>query len=48
MTLEGKVAVVTGAARHRGIGRGIALGLAAQGAHVVAVGSPRSADAYPE
>lgn len=34
-TLEGKVAVVTGAARERGIGRGIALALAARGADVV-------------
>ena len=46
-SLEGKVAIVTGAARQRGIGRGIALALAAQGADVVAVGSPRSAESYP-
>lgn len=48
MSLEGKVAIVTGAARHRGIGRGIALALAARGADVVALGSPRAADAFPE
>ena len=48
MALEGRVAIVTGAARHRGIGRGIALALARQGASVVAVGSPRSADQYPD
>ncbi len=46
--LDGKVAIVTGAARHRGIGRGIALGLAAHGAAVVAVGSPRPAERFPE
>lgn len=34
MTLEGKVALVTGAARERGIGRGIALALAEQGCDV--------------
>jgi NAD(P)-dependent dehydrogenase (short-subunit alcohol dehydrogenase family) len=33
-SLEGKVAVVTGAARHRGIGRGIVLALAERGADV--------------
>jgi NAD(P)-dependent dehydrogenase (short-subunit alcohol dehydrogenase family) len=48
MSLEGKVAVVTGAARHRGIGRGIALALATQGADVVALGSPRTAERYPD
>ena len=48
MSLEGKVAIVTGAARHRGIGRGIALALAARGADVVALGSPRAVDAFPE
>ena len=46
--LEDKVAIVTGAARHRGIGRGIALGLAASGANIVAIGSPRPAAQYPE
>ncbi len=46
--LEGKVAVVTGAARQRGIGRGIALRLAQDGADVVAVGSPRPSEDYPE
>jgi 3-oxoacyl-[acyl-carrier protein] reductase/meso-butanediol dehydrogenase/(S,S)-butanediol dehydrogenase/diacetyl reductase len=46
--LEEKVAIVTGAARHRGIGRGIAHALAAQGASVVAVGSPRPPERFPE
>ena len=46
--LEGKVAIVTGAARYRGIGRGIAIELAEQGTDVVAVGSPRAPEAYPE
>ena len=34
-SLEGKVALVTGAARDRGIGRGIALALASQGCDVI-------------
>ena len=46
--LEGKVAIVTGAARYRGIGRGIAVELAERGADVVAVGSPRPPESYPE
>jgi len=46
--LQGKVAIVTGAARHRGIGRGIALRLARDGADVVAVGSPRPAERFPD
>ncbi len=46
--LEGKVAIVTGAARHRGIGRAIALRLAEEGADVVAVGSRRPTEDYPE
>lgn len=45
--LEGKTAIVTGAARQRGIGRGIALELAGRGAAVVAVGSPRDPADYP-
>ncbi len=48
MSLDGKVAIVTGAARHRGIGRGIALRLAADGADIVAVGSRRARDAFPD
>jgi NAD(P)-dependent dehydrogenase (short-subunit alcohol dehydrogenase family) len=35
MRLEGKVAIVTGAARERGIGRGIALSLAEEGCDIV-------------
>jgi 3-oxoacyl-[acyl-carrier protein] reductase/meso-butanediol dehydrogenase/(S,S)-butanediol dehydrogenase/diacetyl reductase len=46
--LEGKVAIVTGAARHRGIGRAIAVRLAEDGAHVVTVGSMRVPDDYPD
>jgi NAD(P)-dependent dehydrogenase (short-subunit alcohol dehydrogenase family) len=46
--LEGKVALVTGAARYRGIGRAIALRLADYGADVVAVGSPRPPEQFPE
>ncbi|HET6615986.1 MAG TPA: SDR family NAD(P)-dependent oxidoreductase [Dehalococcoidia bacterium] len=46
--LEGKVAIVTGAARHRGIGRAIAMRLADDGAHIVAVGSSRAAEDFPE
>ena len=46
--LEGKVAVVTGAARHRGIGRAIAMRLADDGAHIVAVGSPRAHEDFPD
>jgi 3-oxoacyl-[acyl-carrier protein] reductase/meso-butanediol dehydrogenase/(S,S)-butanediol dehydrogenase/diacetyl reductase len=47
-TLDGKTAIVTGAARYRGIGRGIALRLAEDGANVVAVGSPRPRAEFPE
>ena len=46
--LDGKVALVTGAARHRGIGRAIAVRLAEFGADVVVVGSPRPPDQYPD
>ena len=40
MDLAGKVGIVTGAAR--GIGRGIALGLAREGMHIVVVDLTRS------
>ena len=46
-SLEGKVAIVTGAGRYRGIGRHIALALARQGAGVVVTGSGRPADTFP-
>lgn len=46
--LTGKVAIVTGAGRHRGIGRYIALSLARDGADIVVTGSGRSPDSYPE
>jgi len=46
-SLAGKVAIVTGAGRHRGIGRHIALALASNGADVVLTGSGRSPDSFP-
>ena len=45
--LEGKVAIVTGAGRYRGIGRHIALALARGGADVVVTGSGRPPESYP-
>ena len=45
--LAGKVAIVTGAGRHRGIGRHIALALARNGADVVVTGSGRPPDSFP-
>src|SRR5256885_16784460 len=45
--LSGKVAVVTGAARKRGIGRAIALRLASDGADVAVSGLPRDPATYP-
>ncbi|MBI2914069.1 MAG: SDR family oxidoreductase [Chloroflexi bacterium] len=45
--LHGKVAIVTGAGRYRGIGRHIALALARQGADVVVTGSGRPPDSFP-
>ena len=47
-TLPGKVAIVTGAGRYRGIGRHIALALARSGADVVVTGSGRPPDTYPD
>ncbi len=46
--LDGKVVIVTGAGRKRGIGRAIALRLAADGAHVVVSALPRDPATYPE
>lgn len=46
--LAGKVAVVTGAARMRGIGRAIALRLAEEGCDVVVSGVPRDPSTFPE
>jgi NAD(P)-dependent dehydrogenase (short-subunit alcohol dehydrogenase family) len=45
--LAGKVAIVTGGGRHRGIGRHIALALARHGADVVITGSGRAPDSFP-
>ncbi|MDO8673940.1 MAG: SDR family oxidoreductase [Dehalococcoidia bacterium] len=46
--LEGKVAIVTGAARLRGIGRGCALALARAGADIVITGTARTPDSLPD
>ena len=46
--LEGKVAIVTGAGRHNGIGRHIALALGRQGADVAVTGSGRPPETYPD
>lgn len=48
MRLEGKVAVVTGCARERGIGRAIAMRLAKEGANVVAADYCRALAEYPD
>ena len=46
--LENQVAFITGAARHRGIGRAIALRLAQEGCDVVVAGQHRDPDTFPE
>ncbi|MGH7863508.1 MAG: SDR family NAD(P)-dependent oxidoreductase [Candidatus Binataceae bacterium] len=48
MRLEDKVAIVTGCARERGIGRAIALRLARDGAHIVAADFCRRIEEYPD
>jgi 3-oxoacyl-[acyl-carrier protein] reductase len=45
--LDGKVAIVTGAGRLRGIGRHIALEMAKAGADIVVTGTGRSPENYP-
>ena len=46
--LKGKVAIVTGAGRLRGIGRATAVALARLGADVVVTGTGRSPESYPD
>jgi 3-oxoacyl-[acyl-carrier protein] reductase/meso-butanediol dehydrogenase/(S,S)-butanediol dehydrogenase/diacetyl reductase len=46
--LDGKVAIVTGAGRMRGIGRAIAARLAAEGADVCVSALPRGPETFPE
>ena len=46
--LDGKVAIVTGAGRLRGIGRAAALHLAELGADLVVTGTGRNPDPYPD
>jgi NAD(P)-dependent dehydrogenase (short-subunit alcohol dehydrogenase family) len=48
MKLQDKVAIVTGCARDRGIGRAIAMRLAREGANVVAADYCRSMSEYPD
>src|SRR5579872_5049718 len=46
--LEGKVAIITGAARLRGIGRATAVALAEMGADIVVTGTGRNPATFPE
>ena len=46
--LDGKVAIVTGAGRLRGIGRAAAMALARLGADVVVTGTGRDPSTFPD
>ena len=46
--LDGKVALVTGAGRMRGIGRSAALAFAREGADVTVTGTGRDPETFPE
>ena len=46
--LSGKVAIVTGAGRLRGIGRATAVSLAKLGAKIVVTGTGRDPNTFPE
>ena len=46
--LDGKVAIVTGAGRLRGIGRSAAVALAKLGADIVVTGTGRNPDSFPD
>src|SRR5215831_1785617 len=46
--LDGKVAIVTGAGRLRGIGRATAVALASEGADIVVTGTGRDPAAFPD
>ena len=46
--LEGRVALVTGAGRLRGIGRATAVALAKLGADVIVTGTGRDPDTFPD
>ncbi len=48
LDLDGKVAIVTGAGRMRGIGRGTAVVLAKMGANVVVTGTGRDPSTFPQ
>ena len=48
LELEGKVAIITGAGRMRGIGRASANTLARMGANIVITGTGKNPDTFPD